>query len=121
MIHIMYDHALLNLDLYIKKRFDIAPFKYAGFGTCSGCKDTRLLIHNDLTTLQSYCYDCYIKMSADFAMYRCDMNNKNLQFLFANNRYKNIKDLLYECDPSIDIRDPDPEDDSEDDSDKATD
>lgn len=118
----MYNHSLLNLDLYIKKRFKIGPFDFAGIGTCSGCKDTRLLIHNDILTLQSYCYDCYIKMSTDFAMRRCDMHNKNWQFLCAHNRYKNIKDLLYECDPSIDITDPDPEEESdEEDSDQVTD
>jgi len=117
----MTDHSLLNMDLYIKKRFDIGPFKFSGVGTCSGCKDVRLLIHNDLLTLQSYCYDCYVKMSTDFAMRRGDLGNKNWQFLCSHNRYKNIRDLLYECDPSIDLTDPDPEyDDDEEDSTNET-
>lgn len=103
----------LAVDQYIQRHFDIGPFRFAERGICNGCKQLRLLIHHDLFTLQSFCYDCFAKRSCEEAMAHGDMKNQYWKFLVSIGRNKMVEDLLYEYDPSIDIRPPFKPDDEE--------
>jgi len=103
----------LYIDNYLAKRFDIGPFKFAPIEMCNGCHNVRRIIHFNIQDMGAYCYDCFCKNSAEDAMAHGDMRNQYWKFLVSIGRNKMVEDLLYEYDPSIDIRPPFKPDDEE--------
>ena len=92
-----------HVDRYLRDRLKIVPFKFSSDGICSDCRQYRLLVNHDITTLKSRCYDCFSKEMANYAMTHARLDDKYWKFWMVNHRYKVVEDLLYEY-GGVDIR-----------------